>query len=383
MSNSPITVTLDDNLERPLVKSAIPRTRVNEYAELKQLIKKKGLLEKQPHFYTYKILSIVGLLALSIAFLLLVNNFWLQLLNAAFLAFVFGQIGFLGHDGGHRQIFNKTWKNDIVTLLQGNFLVGMSYSWWNDKHNAHHSHPNEVDMDPDIAIPAISFTKEQALGKRNGFRFLAKYQVFFFFPLLTLVGIDLQCASIAHLLKGKARHTAAEAIFIVLHYVFYFGLVFFFSHLNFWQGIIFILVNQMLFGLYLGSTFAPNHKGMPILEKGSQLDFLRRQVLTARNVTSNPFNDYMYGGLNYQIEHHLFPSMPRNNLKQAQQIIRAYCTSHSISYYETTSVQSLKEILSYLHEVGAPLRDKTPPPKRVVEGNAIGIKSLKQSSFTN
>ncbi len=139
----------------------------------------------------------------------------------------------------------------------------------------------------------------------------------------------------------------------------------------------------MLFGLYLGSTFAPNHKGMPILEKGSQLDFLRRQVLTARNVTSNPFNDYMYGGLNYQIEHHLFPNMPRNNLKQAQQIIRAYCTSHSISYYETTSVQSLKEILSYLHEVGAPLRDKTPPPKRVVEGNAIGIKSLKQSNFTN
>lgn len=383
MSNSPITVTLNANLERPPVKSATPRTKVNEYAELKQLIKKKGLLEKQPRFYTYKILSIVGLLALSIAFLLLVNNFWLQLLNAAFLAFVFGQIGFLGHDGGHRQIFNKTWKNDILILFVANLLVGMSYSWWNDKHNAHHSHPNEVDMDPDISIPAISFTEEQALGKRNGLRFLAKYQAFFFFPLLTLVGIDLQRVSIAHLLKRKATHTVAEAIFIVLHYVFYFGLVFFSSHLNLWQGIIFILVNQMLFGLYLGSTFAPNHKGMPILEKGSQVDFLRRQVLTARNVTSTPFNDYMYGGLNYQIEHHLFPSMPRNNLKEAQQIIRAYCTSHSISYYETTSVQSLKEILSYLHQVGAPLRDKTPPPKKVVEDNAVGIKSLKQSSFTN
>jgi fatty acid desaturase len=364
--------TQNTNLDRTSVNSSPPRTKANEYAELKQLVKSKGLLEKQPRYYTYKMLSIVGLLALSVAFLLLVNNFWLQLLNAAFLAFITGQIGFLGHDGGHRQIFNATWKNDIITLLQGNLLIGMSYSWWNNKHNAHHSHPNEIDMDPDIGIPAISFTKEQALGKRNFLRFMAKYQVFFFFPLLALVGMDLQHVSISHLFKTKVQHPVAEAIFIVLHFVLYFGLVF--SRLNLWQGIIFILVHQMLFGLYLGLTFAPNHKGMPILEKGSQIDFLRRQVLTARNVTSSPFNDYMYGGLNYQIEHHLFPSMPRKNLKEAQKIIKAYCASHSIPYYETTASQSLKEILTYLHEVGAPLRDKTPPQKKVVEYSTPGIK---------
>jgi fatty acid desaturase len=366
--------TLDVNLDRPKVKRSTERTKVNEYAELKQLIKDNGLLEKQPKYYTYKILSTVALLAMSIAFLLLVHNFWLQLLNAAFLAFVFGQIGFLGHDSGHRQIFKATWKNDFISLLEGNLFVGMSYSWWNNKHNAHHSHPNELDMDPDIGIPLISFTEEQALSKRNFLRFLAKYQAFFFFPLLTLVGMDLQRVSIIFLKQNKVQRPLAEISLIILHYILYFGLVF--SQLNPWQGIIFILVNQALFGLYLGMTFAPNHKGMPILGKDSPLDFLRRQVITARNVNSHPFNDYMYGGLNYQIEHHLFPSMPRNNLKKAQQIIKAFCASHSISFYETTSVQSFKEILSYLHGVGAPLRKKTPPQKEVAEGSVVGITSI-------
>src|SRR6266487_1156557 len=277
VKDSSLLGTLDVNLDRPKIDDASARTRHNEYAELEQLVKNKGLLDKQPKYYTYKILSTVALLALSVAFLLLVHNFWLQLLNAAFLAFVFGQIGFLGHDGGHRQIFKATWKNDVIILLQGNLLVGMSYSWWNNKHNAHHSHPNQVDMDPDIGIPAISFTEEEALSKRHFLRFLAKYQAFFFFPLLTLVGMDLQRVSILYLLKTKVQHPVAEISLIILHYVLYFGLVF--SQLNLWQGIIFILVHQALFGLYLGMTFAPNHKGMLILEKETKMDFLQRQVL--------------------------------------------------------------------------------------------------------
>jgi fatty acid desaturase len=357
VKESPVIGMLDDTLDRPALKNPTTHPTVNEYAELKQLIKQNGLLEKQPKYYTYKILSILALLALGVAFLLLVNNFWLQLVNAAFLAFVYGQIGFLGHDGGHRQVFNTTWKNDIIIMLQGNLLVGMSYTWWLNKHNAHHSHPNELDMDPDIAIPAICFTEEKANSTRHFARFLAKYQAFFFFPLLMLIAMDLQRVSIQFLMKTKVKYRLAEVLLVIAHYILYFGLVFY--RLNLWQGILFILVHQALFGLYLGSTFAPNHKGMPILEKASKLNFLRRQVITARNVNSHPFNDFWYGGLNYQIEHHLFPSMPRNNLKEAQKIIRAYCASRSIAYYETTMVQSYKEILTYLHQVGAPLRQKT------------------------
>ena len=348
-----------DDLDRGEgIRSPRPAS-ANEYAQLKQIIRQRGLLEKQPAYYVYKILLTVGLLAAGIVFFLVVNIFWLQLLDAVFLAFVSGQIGFLGHDAGHRQIFNATGKNDIIGLLLGDLLIGMSFTWWVGKHNQHHSHPNEMDMDPDISIPIICFSEEDALSRRHFERFVTKYQALFFFPLLLLVGIDLQRTSINFLIKNKVKNRLPEIALMVLHYLLYFGLVF--SRLNLWQGIIFILIHQMLFGFYLGLTFAPNHKGMPILEQASQLDFLRRQVITARNVYAHPFNDFWYGGLNYQIEHHLFPSMPRPNLKKAQRVIKAFCQEHEVSYYETSSAQSYKEILSFLHGIGAPLRKKALP----------------------
>ncbi|MDP8950858.1 MAG: fatty acid desaturase, partial [Actinomycetota bacterium] len=86
-------------------------------------------------------------------------------------------------------------------------------------------------------------------------------------------------------------------------------------------------------------------------------DFLRRQVLTSRNVTAHPLTDFWYGGLNYQIEHHLFPSMPRNKLREAQSIVKAFCREHAIAYHETSVLRSYREILQHLHEVGAPLRE--------------------------
>ena len=96
------------------------------------------------------------------------------------------------------------------------------------------------------------------------------------------------------------------------------------------KAVVFILVQQGLFGLYLGCSFAPNHKGMPILAADDHTDFLRRQVLTSRNVRGSWLVDFALGGLNYQIEHHLFPSMPRPNLRRAQPIVREFCRQHGL-----------------------------------------------------
>jgi hypothetical protein len=78
--------------------------------------------------------------------------------------------------------------------------------------------------------------------------------------------------------------------------------------------------------------FAPNHKGVPIVPAGIKTDFLRRQVLASHNVRGGRITDFVLGGLNYQIEHHLFPSMPRPNLRRAQALIRSYCHSHDVAY---------------------------------------------------
>jgi fatty acid desaturase len=122
------------------------------------------------------------------------------------------------------------------------------------------------------------------------------------------------------------------------------------------QVVAFLVVQQGLFGLYLGCAFAPNHKGMPTLTDADQLDFLRRQVLTSRNVTGSRLVDWVLGGLNYQIEHHLFPTMPRPNLRRAQPLIRAFCRQHGLAYVEASLFGSYAEAVRHLHTVGAPLR---------------------------
>ena len=324
------------------------------YSELKQKIKARGLLDRQPRRALFRIIAVDALLVLSVAFLLTVHVFWLQCLNALFLAFVTTQLGFNGHDAGHRQSFASTRVNDIVGLIHGNLGIGMCFSWWLDKHNRHHSHPNELDTDPDVNIPLLSFTQEDAANKRGVLRFVAAHQALLFFPLLALVGLDLQRSSVIFILQGKARYPKTEALLLLAHLVGYLALVF--IALPGWQAVAFIVIHQLVSGLYLGSVFAPNHKGMLVTESSCRLDFLLRQVLTARNVYGNPFVDMWYGGLNYQIEHHLFPTMPRGHLVAARPIIKDYCEEHGISYHETGMARSYVEILSFLHEVGEPAR---------------------------
>jgi fatty acid desaturase len=111
-----------------------------------------------------------------------------------------------------------------------------------------------------------------------------------------------------------------------------------------------------LFGVYLGASFAPNHKGMPILRRQDEHDFLRRQVLTSRNIRGNWLTDLALGGLNYQIEHHLFPSMPRPSLRRSQPLIRDYCRQHGLPYTEASLLGSYAQALRHLHAIGVQVR---------------------------
>src|SRR5919112_1381776 len=288
-----------ENSAHPVVKQSAPRSLPNQYAELKRLIKQRGLLDQQPAYFAGKSLLTLGLLAVGLTLLLILDKLWLQLLNAAYLAFVFVQISLIAHDMGHRQFsFRASWKNDWLTLI-----LGISRQWWIDKHNDHHGHPNQLDVDPDVDIPLLAFEEEQALDKLGLARFVVKYQAALIFPLSLLQALSMHFKSIRFLIKKKAKSMLAEALLLGAHFALYFGLLF--SVLEPLQAVLFIAFHRGLFGMYMVSIFAPNHKAMPVLDGDSQLDFLRRQVLTSRNVIAHPITDFWYGGLNYQIEHHL------------------------------------------------------------------------------
>jgi fatty acid desaturase len=337
---------------------------VTEYAELKQILTGQGLFDRQPVYYTYKVLQALCCLGLAIGIFLASPPFWLQLLNAAFLAFVFTQIAFIGHDAGHRQIFQSARASAVLGLFC-TLLTAISYSWWTEKHAQHHRHPNHLGRDPDVKLRFLAFSEEQTRGIPGWRRVIMTYQAQLLVPMLLLQGIASRAHSLRFLLASRAKFSALELLLIVGHIVLYVGVVY--AWLGIWQGITFILVHQMLFGLYMGSVFAPNHKGMLMFKGDSPMDRLRQQVLTARNVRAHPLTDFWFGGLNYQIEHHLFPQMARNRLQTAQATVRAFCMARAIPYHETSLVQSYREIWRYLDRVSAPRRDADEGPQRSLE----------------
>jgi fatty acid desaturase len=347
-----------------------PARRGSEYAELSRLVRAAGLLDRRLGYYRLRIALTVALFALGWTVFAWLGPSWWQLAVAAFLAVVFVQLGFLGHDAGHRQVFRSGHHNDLLGLLCANLLIGLSYSWWIDKHIRHHANPNHVDHDPDISAGGVVFTKAQARARRSSLgRWGAQHQAALFFPMLLFEGAALHVAGIRALRARPVDHTRrVESVLLSVHVAGYLAAVF--LVLTPTQAVAFIAVQQGLFGVYLGCSFAPAHKGMPILGPGDQLDFLRRQVLTSRNIRSGRWVDLAMGGLNYQIEHHLFPSMPSPSLARAQPIVREFCLQHDLSYQESTLSGSFILVLRYLHDVGMAAEPPGPSTSSAISSDA-------------
>src|SRR5215213_10245077 len=144
--------------ESTVAPASAPGGRWGEYTQLSRQIKQAGLLERRRGWYGAKIGLNLALLAAGWAAFVIIGSSWWQLLTAAYLAVVFTQLAFVGHDAGHRQLFRSRRANNLVGLVHANLLVGVSFDWWVDKHNAHHSNPNHEDLDPDISITALAFT---------------------------------------------------------------------------------------------------------------------------------------------------------------------------------------------------------------------------------
>lgn len=320
--------------------------QASDFAQLAAQIKQAGLLARRRGYYFTRIgVNLVVYAAAWVAFALLGDSWW-QLAVAVVLAAMSTQLAFIGHDAGHKQIFASRRWNEITGYVHSG-LVGVSYDWWVGKHNRHHANPNHEDEDPDVDISVLAFTRRQGVAKRGALRWIASRQAVLFFPLLLLEGFALHWHSI--------RHSGRERTVMIANVVVYLAIVFWV--LSPVYAIAFILVHQALWGFYMGCSFAPNHKGMPVLSAGHTLDFLRKQVLTSRNIRGGFFTDILLGGLNYQIEHHLFPSMPRPNLKHAQSIVRDFCEQRGISYAQCGLFRSYGYVLEHLHEVATSLSE--------------------------
>jgi fatty acid desaturase len=344
----------------PTVSSPASRVRTtgaSDFTDLAARIRDSGLLRRRYGYYWAKLTLLPLALVAAIVVFVLIGDTWWQLFTAVAFAILFTQIAFLGHDAAHRQIFVSGRWNDWASLIIGDLLVGMSYGWWRHKHTRHHANPNKEGADPDIELPVITFTSAQAERRRNPvMRWMMSNQGAFFFPLLLLEGVALHVTSISRVLaREPVNRRWVEIAFLTVRLGGFVALVF----LVLSPGIaaVFLAIQLGLFGFYMGASFAPNHKGMAILPATAKIDFLRRQTLTSRNIRGNRFVDTLMGGLNYQIEHHLFPSMPRPHLRHAARIVRAHCRRLGVPYTETGLFASYAIVLRYINHAGLGQRD--------------------------
>ncbi|NEN06617.1 acyl-CoA desaturase [Diaminobutyricibacter tongyongensis] len=327
------------------------------YVELAGTIRESGLLRRRYGYYWTKLIAVPVSVAACVALFILIGDSWWQLVTAVVFAFVFTQIAFLGHDAAHRQIFRSGRWNDWTSLVIGNLFVGMSYGWWQHKHTRHHANPNKEGVDPDLDLPVVSFTAAQVRVHTNPLvRWLIGHQGWFFFPVLLLEGLSLHASSVRRVFApAPMQRRPVEIVFLLTRIIAFLALVF--IVLSPGVAAAFLGVQLGLFGMYMGLSFAPNHKGMPIVGKNVKLDFLTRQVLMSRNIRGSRLIDFMMGGLNYQIEHHLFPSMPRPHLRRAAPTIAQFCRDHDVPYTQTGLAESYGIVTRYINRVGLGEKD--------------------------
>ncbi len=331
-------------------------TAASDFSHLSRRIRQAGLLDRRPLHYLVRLSAVAGLYLAGMAAFFRLGDSWLQVPLAAFFAIVFAQVALVLHDLAHRQIFTSRTPSEILGRLGGNLGIGLGYGWWMNKHTRHHANPNHEDLDPDVVPDVLVWSQEQARDSRGLARLIGGRQAFLFYPLLLLEGLNLHLGGLRALRQPWMKHRAPEGSLLLAHIALYLGALAWV--LSPGKALVFFAVHQGLFGVYMGCVFAPGHKGMPTLTGQASVDFLRKQVLTTRNVRGGRFIDIAMGGLNYQIEHHLFPSMPTPNLRLAQPIVRAYCRRLGLPYHEVGFAASHGEALHHLHHAGAPLREK-------------------------
>jgi fatty acid desaturase len=313
--------------------------------ELHAELGRRGLLEPSrrwrlrillwtPTFF----LAYLGLVVLPI------GPWWLLLAPVAAVALL--TMGFVGHDAGHHALSHRRWVNDVWGQLAMTVLCGMSFGFWRSRHNRHHAHCQEVDGDPDMHFGVLFSVYPHSASWRTPLgRLFLRVQRWAFWPLSAFYWVTLRYDAIRDLFQ-RPSETKVDRFLLPLHWIVLLivpGLVWS------WPAAILAYVSvSCLSSLMTASVFIPNHIGMRRLQPGEKISYLERQVTTSRNISNWRWLDFYFGGLNSQIEHHLFPRVAHHRYRAMRPIVRAYCREHGLAYEEATFRHALASVGRHL-----------------------------------
>lgn len=318
------------------------------YSQLKKDVEKSDILDRDYLYYSIITVVVASGFSLSAVGIYFSQSLTGIILFSVLFSFFSVQCAGIFHDAGHRAIFKSTKYNDIIGFIFAGVLA-YTYSKWRVNHSKHHANPNEEEMDPDIERPMFSFNGNQFRKKKKMWQFVSKFQVYTYYPVGTLTGIYSQLANLVYLTREHKKTKMWEKLIYAVGISFWVfsPLVLF----DIQKALIIYFTIYPLVGLYFFNIFAPNHKGMPQIKKGQKISFLEQQIVTSRNINGNFVIDNVLVGLNYQMEHHLFPHCPRNKLKLLSPYVKKICKKYDFDYTSVNLIESNKIILAELNQV--------------------------------
>lgn len=357
------------------------------YRELRVQLIKMGFFESSKLFYLYKCTFNMCMWATAVAMVMKSDSTAMHIASALLLGLFWQQCGWLAHDFLHHQVFQNRKHGDYVGLFWGNLMQGFSVSWWKNKHNGHHAvtnlhstSPESQDGDPDIdTMPLLAWSLKQAQslrqlsadGKDTAFTKMAiKFQAFTYFPILLLARISWLNESFkAAMGIGAASENAKkeferkglaypflEPFLLTCFHAWNFALSCKFGEWSLAYSMMYYFTAACSSGLFLALVFGLGHNGMATYDAESRPDFWKLQVTTTRNIIGGhgipqAFVDWFCGGLQYQVDHHLFPTMPRHNLPKAHKLIDSFCKEWNVSYHEADLIDGNIEVIQHLSKV--------------------------------
>lgn len=318
------------------------------FAALRDALRARGLFELEPIRYLPYVILAWGGLVVSAVLLLAAPGLWLQVLSAVGVGMAMVHIGALGHDAGHGQWVSSRRASRWLAIVHWDIGTGLSASWWRDKHTSHHRATNHREADPDC-YPLLSYTRGEAAAATGFRRVVATHQAVWFVFFCAITRFYFTALSCRHLF-GRPRGWRLSAVAIVAHHSAYASL--FVVAAGGWRAGALWMLSYVVSGLYMGYVFAPNHIGMPLNRDAGSMGVVE-QMASSRNVRTGWLGDVLWCGLNYQVEHHLFPRLPRYRLRECSRYVRRWSLENSLPYCETGPCAAWRSVLSALHNVRA------------------------------
>jgi fatty acid desaturase len=322
------------------------RARSRQVAELRRRLSAVGFFGSSDGFYLRKLALLFVLFALTFAGALRLAGA-LRVACDLVLGLWVVQLGIIGHDAGHRAVNQRAWLNDLIGHISLTVTSGLAFAYFRHRHDLHHRYSQDPALDPDMQFDVVySVHAEGAAQKRGLARRMLRFQALYFWPVATLYSYSLRWDSAVFAVKRRDL-MAVDRWLLVVHYLLWLVLP------SLWVGprvaAFNYVVSSAVIAVLLTALFSINHIGLPTTVSGG--GWVAQQAGTSRNIGNPPRFDWFFGGLNFQIEHHLFPRVGQDRLRRGQSVVRAFCAEHGIAYHEERFFEAQRSVLRHLARV--------------------------------